>query len=91
MKFRVSGCYWSKGQFRNRGITMFRSFLQRLWSSDNQRSACQLQCIVDFDTPVSSAICRKLQCVQVRRLHFGILADSPDESFNSTEEIELIE
>ena len=27
MKFRVSGCYWSKGQFRNRGINMLGSFL----------------------------------------------------------------
>jgi hypothetical protein len=34
MKLRVGGCYWSKGQFRHRGITMFGSFLQSLWSSD---------------------------------------------------------
>ncbi len=27
MEFRVSGCYWSKGQFRNRGINMLGSFL----------------------------------------------------------------
>jgi hypothetical protein len=27
MKFRVSGCYWSNGQFRNRGINMLGSFL----------------------------------------------------------------
>lgn len=30
MKFRVSGCYWSKGQFRNRGINMLGLFLPSL-------------------------------------------------------------
>jgi len=28
MKFRVSGCYWSKDQFRNRGIKMLGPFLR---------------------------------------------------------------
>ncbi len=33
MKFRGSGCYWSTGQFRNRGIKMLGSFLPNFWLS----------------------------------------------------------
>jgi hypothetical protein len=33
MNFRVSGCYWSKGQFRNRGNKMLASFL---WNQSEQ-------------------------------------------------------
>jgi hypothetical protein len=36
MKFRLSGCYWSNGQFWNRGINMLGSFLPMLGSSINR-------------------------------------------------------
>jgi hypothetical protein len=56
MRFRVCGCYWSKGQFRNREINIFGFFLLQANPADKDHNltrtrADRLDCRAELLSP----------------------------------------